>query len=55
MRNSKVRRRIAAGKLRMRIRDLRNLGPRSEEMLAHIGVRSVEELRRRGAARAAPA
>jgi DNA transformation protein len=51
VRNSKVRQRIAAGKLRLRIRDLRNLGPRSEEMLAAIGIRSVEELRRRGAPR----
>jgi DNA transformation protein len=49
MRNSKVRRRIAAGKLRLRIRDLRNLGPRSETLLERIGVRSVEALRRRGA------
>jgi DNA transformation protein len=49
IRNSKVRRRIAAGKLRLRIRDLRNLGPRSEQMLAQVGIRSVEELRRRGA------
>jgi DNA transformation protein and related proteins len=49
MRNSKVRRRIAAGKLRLRIRDLRNLGPRSEDMLAAAGIRGVEELRRRGA------
>ena len=52
MRNSKVRARIAAGKLRLRIRDLRNLGVRSEQMLAAIGIRSVEELRRRGAVRA---
>ncbi|MFO1428160.1 MAG: TfoX/Sxy family protein [Steroidobacteraceae bacterium] len=49
LRNAKVRRRIAAGKLRLRIRDLRNLGPRSEEMLAGIGIRSVEQLRERGA------
>ncbi len=48
MRNSKVRRRIAAGKLRLRIRDLRNLGPRSEDMLARVGIRSVEALRQRG-------
>lgn len=48
MRNSKVRRRIAAGKLRLRIRDLRNLGPRSEDMLARIGIHDVEGLRRRG-------
>jgi len=51
MRNSKVRARIAAGKLRLRIRDLRNLGARSERMLGHIGVYSAEELRRRGAVR----
>jgi len=51
MRNSKVRARIAAGKLRLRIRDLRNLGARSEHMLDQIGVRSAEELRRRGAVR----
>jgi DNA transformation protein len=49
VRNSKVRQRLAAGKLRLRIRDLRNLGPRAESLLAGIGVRSVEELRRRGA------
>jgi DNA transformation protein len=49
MRNSKVRRRIAAGKLRLRIRDLRNLGPRTEVMLTSIGIRSADELRRRGA------
>ena len=48
MRNSKVRARIAAGKLRLRIRDLRNLGIRSERMLQQIGVHSVQELRRRG-------
>ncbi len=47
-RNVKVRRRIAAGKLRLRIRDLRNLGPRSEQMLTRIGIRDVETLRRRG-------
>ena len=52
MRNAKVRQRLAAGKLRLRIRDLRNLGPRSEGLLAQIGVRSAEELRRRGAVRA---
>lgn len=51
MRNSKVRARIAAGKLRLRIRDLRNLGARSEAMLGRIGVHDVEELRRRGAVR----
>ena len=48
MRNSKVRRRIAAGKLRLRIRDLRNLGPRSETMLAEIGIHDADGLRRRG-------
>jgi hypothetical protein len=48
MRNSKVRARIAAGKLTLRIRDLRNLGLRSEQMLAQIGVYSAQELRRRG-------
>lgn len=47
-RNAKVRRRIAAGKLRLRIRDLRNLGPRSEVMLAEVGIHDVETLRRRG-------
>jgi DNA transformation protein len=52
MRNSKVRARIAAGKLRLRIRDLRNLGIRSERLLQQIGVHTVEELRRRGAIRA---
>jgi DNA transformation protein len=52
MRNSKVRARIAAGKLRLRIRDLRNLGGRSERMLNSIGVNSVEELRRLGPVRA---
>jgi hypothetical protein len=51
MRNSKVRARIAAGKLRLRIRDLRNLGVRSEQLLAAIGVRDAAELRRRGAIR----
>ena len=49
MRNSKVRARIAAGKLRLRMRDLRNLGARSEQLLAQIGVHDVAELRRRGA------
>jgi DNA transformation protein len=52
MRNSKVRARIAAGKLRLRIRDLRNLGTKSEEMLSEIGVHSADELRRRGAVEA---
>jgi hypothetical protein len=51
MRNSKVRARIAAGKLRLRVRDLRNLGTRSEQMLAQIGVHDVAELRRRGPVR----
>jgi hypothetical protein len=48
MRNQKVRQRLAAGKMRLRIRDLRNLGARSEEMLAAIGIRSVATLRARG-------
>ena len=48
-RNSKVRRRIAAGKFRLRIRDLRNLGPRSERLLGEVGICSTEDLRRRGA------
>jgi hypothetical protein len=52
VRNSKVRARIAAGKLRLRIRDLRNLGTKSEEMLSGIGVYSADELRRRGAVEA---
>ncbi len=52
MRNSKVRRRIAAGKLTLRIRDLRNLGPRSETMLAQVGIHSVAVLRHRGGLRA---
>lgn len=52
MRNSKVRARIAAGKLRLRVRDLRNLGTRTEEMLSAIGVYSADELRRRGAVQA---
>ena len=51
MRNSKVRARIAAGKLKLRVRDLRNLGARSEQMLAQIGVHSAQELRRRGPVR----
>lgn len=49
MRNSKVRQRIAAGKLRLRLRDLRNLGAKSEELLAQVGIRTVEQLRARGA------
>jgi hypothetical protein len=52
MRNSKVRARIAAGKLKLRVRDLRNLGVRSEHMLSQIGVHSAQELRRRGPVRA---
>ena len=52
MRNTKVRQRLAAGKLHLRIRDLRNLGAKSEELLAAIGIRRVEQLRRRGAVRA---
>lgn len=48
-RNSKVRRRIAAGKLRLRLRDLRNLGPRAESLLCAAGISSVEALRERGA------
>lgn len=52
MRNSKVRARLAAGKLRLRIRDLRNLGTKAESMLAQIGVYTAEQLRRRGAVRA---
>ena len=49
MRNSKVRARIAAGKLRLRIRDLRNLGAKSEQLLGAIGIHSADELRRVGA------
>jgi DNA transformation protein len=49
MRNSKVRARIAAGKLRLRIRDLRNLGSKSEEMLGAIGIYTADDLRRVGA------
>lgn len=51
-RNTKVRRRIAAGKFRLRVRDLRNLGPRAERWLADAGIHSTEELRRRGAVEA---
>ncbi|MGH8253827.1 MAG: TfoX/Sxy family protein [Steroidobacteraceae bacterium] len=51
MRNSKVRQRIAAGKLKLRIRDLRNLGVKSEQMLTGIGVYTADELRRQGAVR----
>jgi hypothetical protein len=35
--------------LRLRIRDLRNLGPRSEVMLAGIGLLTADQLRARGA------
>lgn len=52
VRNSKIRRRIAAGKLRLRIRDLRNLGPRSEAQLSSIGITTVQQLRERGAVEA---
>ena len=48
-RNAKVRRRLAAGKLQLRICDLRNLGPRAEALLATVGIRSSRELRERGA------
>ena len=48
-RNAKVRRRLAAGKLHLRICDLRNLGPRSEDILATVGIRTAKELRERGA------
>lgn len=48
-RNEKVRRRLAAGKLRLRLCDLRNLGPRTERLLAEVGIHSVETLRERGA------
>jgi DNA transformation protein and related proteins len=51
MRNSKVRQRIAAGKLKLRIRDLRNLGVKSERLLAEIGIYTADELRRQGAVR----
>lgn len=51
IRNQKVRQRLAAGKMRLRIRDLRNLGARSEELLAQAGIHSVAELRDRGAVR----
>ncbi|MDW8260477.1 MAG: TfoX/Sxy family protein [Gammaproteobacteria bacterium] len=43
-----MRRRVAAGKMRLRIRDLRNLGPRTEALLARIGIDTVEKLRRVG-------
>ncbi|MCA3823781.1 MAG: TfoX/Sxy family protein, partial [Burkholderia sp.] len=48
-RNPKVRRRLAASKLRLRICDLRNLGPQSERQLAAAGIHSAEDLRRIGA------
>ena len=48
-RNPKVRRRLAQGKLRLRLCDLRNLGPQSERLLAAIGIHDVDSLRRRGA------
>ena len=51
MRNSKVRQRIAAGKLKLRIRDLRNLGARSEQILGAIRIFTADELRRQGAVR----
>ena len=51
MRNSKVRQRIAAGKLKLRIRDLRNLGMKSEQILGDIGIYTADELRRQGAVR----
>jgi DNA transformation protein len=51
MRNSKVRQRIAAGKLKLRVRDLRNLGVKSEQILAEIGIYTADELRRQGAVR----
>ena len=51
IRNQKVRQRLAAGKMRLRIRDLRNLGARSEELLAAAGIHSVAQLRDRGAVR----
>jgi hypothetical protein len=51
VRNSKVRQRIAAGKLRLRVRDLRNLGVKTEEVLKQIGIYNVEQLRKRGAVR----
>jgi DNA transformation protein and related proteins len=52
MRNTKVRQRIAAGKLKLRIRDLRNLGVKAERVLAEIGIYTADELRRQGAVRA---
>jgi DNA transformation protein len=52
VRNSKVRQRIAAGKLRLRIRDLRNLGVKSEQQLGEIGIQTADGLRKYGAVRA---
>ena len=49
MRNQKVRQRLAAGKMRLRIRDLRNLGTKTESMLAQIGIHNAAQLRSRGA------
>jgi hypothetical protein len=49
VRNLKVRQRLAAGKLTLRIRDLRNLGERSERLLAEIGIHTTDQLRERGA------
>ncbi|MFM8518664.1 MAG: TfoX/Sxy family DNA transformation protein, partial [Nevskiaceae bacterium] len=40
---------MAAGKLQLRICDLRNLGPRAEALLATVGIRSSRQLRERGA------
>jgi len=51
VRNLKVRQRLAAGKLTLRIRDLRNLGERSERMLGEIGIHTTEQLREQGAVR----
>jgi hypothetical protein len=52
VRNSKVRQRIAAGKLKLRIRDLRNLGVKSEQLLGEIGIHTADALRKQGAVRA---
>ena len=52
MRNQKVRKRLAAGKLKLRIRDLRNLGMRCEAFLAVIGIYTADQLRARGAVEA---
>ena len=51
MRNSKVRQRIAAGKLKLRIRDLRNLGVKSEQVLGALGIYTADALRKQGAVR----